>query len=199
MSENREKFEKFLVKKDVKNIDNQINNIKQKINELKENLKKYKSVNTINLYLKYLKEYLNLNIKLKSLNNELKISEIEDDKHYKFAIYKDLYKQQNIKRYYKFQLFFIEEAELLFQNLKQIKLFINKPDILKTLLLNNKIKFYPDKNLIKRRRVIINILKQLFLELKTYEKSIFDNENNIKNYEKVLKFTDDKEEIISQI
>ena len=30
-------------------------------------------------------------------------------------------------------------------------------------------------------------------------KSIFDNENNIKNYEKVLKFTDDKEEIISQI
>src|SRR5690606_37152704 len=59
--------------------------------------------------------------------------------------------------------------------------------------------FYPDKNLIKRRQVIINILKQLFLELETYEKSIFVNENNIKNYEKVLKFTDDKEEIISQI
>src|SRR5690606_39758908 len=130
--------EDFHSKKDVKNIDNQINNIKQKINELKENLEKYTSVNTINSYLKYLKEYLNLNIKLKSLNNELKISEIEDDKHYEFAIYKDLYKQQNIKRYYKFQLFFIEEAELLFQYLKQIKLFINKPDILKTLLLNNK-------------------------------------------------------------
>src|SRR5690606_23316945 len=197
------KFEKiredFLSKKDVKNIDKQINNIKQKINELKENLKKYKSVNTINLYLKNLKEYLNLNIKLKSLNNELKISEIEDDKHYEFAINKDLYKQQNIKRYYKFQLLFIEEAELLFQYLKQIKSFINKPDILKTLLLNNKIKFYPDKNLIKRRQVIINILKHYFLELETYEKSIFDNVNNIKNYEKVLKFTDDKEEIISQI
>src|SRR5690606_15024192 len=38
-----------------------------------------------------------------------------------------------------------------------------------------------------------------FIELEAYEKSIFDNENNIKNYEKVLKFIDDKQEIISQI
>src|SRR5690606_3283327 len=103
------------------------------------------------------------------------------------------------KRFYKFQLYFIEEAESLLQNLKQIKSFLNKPDIFKTLLLNNKIKFYPDKNLIKRRQIIINILNQLFIELEAYETSIFDNENNIKNYEKVLKFTDDKEEIISQI
>src|SRR5690606_14278572 len=63
----RDDYVKKFEKKDVKNIDKQINNIKQKINELKENLKKYKSVNTINLYLKYLKEYLTLNIKLKSL------------------------------------------------------------------------------------------------------------------------------------
>src|SRR5690606_20925016 len=52
--DNNDEFDKIY--EDDNKIYNEIKEIKQKINELKENLNKYISVNTINLYLKYLKE-----------------------------------------------------------------------------------------------------------------------------------------------